>query len=267
MKASVLGLNGVAMKEIELPKVFESDINMALIKRAVLSIQSARIQRKGTKKGAGRDYTAVYIGARGKPAQHRIINTERSRLPRLKNKRFLSGGNVALVSWAVKGPTAHPPKPEMDPVEYINKKEKRKATNSAIAATADLKLVKNRGHRIGDMKLPIVVEDRLEALDKTKKVVEALKALKVWADVERAKDSRTLRAGAGRQRGRRYQKSKSVLFVVKGSDKFFRAARNLEGVEVVKASTINAELLAPGTVPGRLTVYSEGAIKELGERK
>lgn len=251
------------LKEIELPSVFGTDLNMALIKRAVLSIQSARVQRKGTMIGAGRNYTAIYVGSRGKPAKHRIMNTERSRLPRLKNRRYLSAGKVALVPHAVGGPRAHPPKAEKNPLEDINRKEKRKATQSAIAATAIMELVQKRGHRIVGLKLPIVVSNKLEALDKTKKVVEAMKAIKVWADVERAKKSRTIRPGKGKMRGRKYKKAKSVLFVVKDSKKFFKAARNLEGVDIVSVKDLNVELLAPGTQPGRLTVWSEEALKEL----
>ncbi len=263
MKASVLDLNGSALKQIDLPSVFDKKINLPLIKRAVLSIQSARVQRKGAMKGAGRNYTAEYVGSRVKPAEHRIINTERSRVPRLKNRGSITAGKVALVPHAVKGPRAHPLKAEKNPLEDINRKEKRMATLSAIAATAVMELVKKRGHKIGEINLPLVVSDKIEGVDKTKRVVEVLKALKVWSDVERAKDSRELRAGKGKMRGRKYKKAKSILFVVKDSVKIFKGARNIEGVEVVRVADLNAELLAPGTMPGRLTVWSESAIGEL----
>ncbi|MDO8633806.1 MAG: 50S ribosomal protein L4 [archaeon] len=267
MKANVLDLNGSVMKQIELPEVFEETINNALIKRAVLSIQTAAVQRKGAKKGAGRNYTAVYKGSRIKPSKHRIINNEMSRLPRLKNRRYLSAGKVALVPHAVHGPKAHPLKAEKNPVEYINRAEKRKATKSAIAATCDIELVKKRGHRFGEVALPIVVEGKIEELDRTKKVVELLKKLRLWSDVERAKEGRGYRPGKGKMRGRKYKHAKSVLFVVEKTEKFFRAGRNLEGVDICSVTDLNAKILAPGTNPGRLTVWSEPAIKKLGEAK
>lgn len=267
MKANVLDLNGSVVKQIELPGVFEVTINNALVKRAVLSIQTAATQRKGAKKSAGRDYTAIYIGSRASPAKHRIINNEMSRLPRLKNRRYLSAGKVALVPHAVKGPKAHPLKAEKNPVEYINKREKKKATQSAIAATANLDLVKKRGHKFGEVSLPIIVEGRIEELDRTKKVIDLLKKLKIWSDVERAKESRTYRAGKGKKRGRKYKHSKSILFVVEKTEKFFKAGRNLEGVDICSVADLNAKVLAPGTNPGRLTVWSESAIKKLGEAK
>ena len=41
-------------------------------------------------------------------------------------------------------------------------------------------------------------------------------------------------------------------------------ARNHAGVEVVTAENLNAELLAPGTHAGRLTVYTKSAVEKLG---
>jgi large subunit ribosomal protein L4e len=43
------------------------------------------------------------------------------------------------------------------------------------------------------------------------------------------------------------------------------AARNLPGVDVVSVKELTVEKLAPGGVPGRLTVWTESAIRELGE--
>lgn len=51
-----------------------------------------------------------------------------------------------------------------------------------------------------------------------------------------------------------------------GEDKGIRkAARNHPGVEVVVVDNLNAELLAPGTHPGRLTLYTRSAVDKLGE--
>ena len=41
-------------------------------------------------------------------------------------------------------------------------------------------------------------------------------------------------------------------------------ARNHAGVDVVVVENLNAELLAPGTHPGRLTVYTKSAVEKLG---
>ena len=44
-----------------------------------------------------------------------------------------------------------------------------------------------------------------------------------------------------------------------------KAARNLSGVDVITHERLNAELLAPGTCAGRLTIYTESAIAKLEE--
>ena len=57
------------------------------------------------------------------------------------------------------------------------------------------------------------------------------------------------------------------LIVVAEDKNARKALRNFEGLDVVKAADLSVEALAPGTHPGRLTVWSESAIKTLAERK
>ena len=49
------------------------------------------------------------------------------------------------------------------------------------------------------------------------------------------------------------------------SEKPSRAARNLAGVDVTTAGELDAEALAPGTDPGRLTLWTESAIAEVSD--
>jgi len=51
--------------------------------------------------------------------------------------------------------------------------------------------------------------------------------------------------------------------VVKDPAKVRRLFGNLPGVEVVSPAGLNAEVLAPGGHPGRLTMFSEGALEVL----
>jgi len=41
------------------------------------------------------------------------------------------------------------------------------------------------------------------------------------------------------------------------------AASNVPGVEVTTVANLNTEMLAPGTHPGRLTLWTSGAIERL----
>jgi large subunit ribosomal protein L4e len=55
------------------------------------------------------------------------------------------------------------------------------------------------------------------------------------------------------------------LVVVAENKGIVEAARNVPGVDVVTVADLNVELLAPGTHPGRLTVWTSSAIDRLGE--
>ncbi|MBU2100996.1 50S ribosomal protein L4 [Candidatus Micrarchaeota archaeon] len=265
MKAQIISLKGEKIKEIELPKVFETEYFPELIKRAVLSIQSNSFQKKGADVWSGRKTTAEYIGIREPPTPKRSINTGMARRPRTKNRRYLLYGKVAGISGAVKGPKAFAPLTEKKIKEKINKKEKKKAFESAVAATASKDLVKKRGHKF-EAELPLIIENTFEKIKKTKEVSEVLKTLKLWEDVERAKKRKIIRAGKGKRRGRKYKKAKSILIVTGEKSELKKSSRNIEGIEVINSRNLNTKLLAPGTVAGRLTLWTENAIKELSER-
>nr|AJS11807.1 50S ribosomal protein L4P [uncultured archaeon] len=267
MKASVYSIEGQALRQIELPEAFNEEIDFNLIKRAVLAIRSAKRKSYGANPRAGRNNTAIYVGARHYPTPMRTINTGRARKPRLQNRRYLLYGRVAGIAGVVSGPKAHPAKAEKQLREKINKKEKRKATRSALAATAVKELVKKRGHYFDEAKtkeLPIIVEEKFESLKKAKEVAKAFENLGIMQDIERAREKRQKRAGKGKRRGRRYKKRKSILVIVsKPKVPVIKAVRNFEGVDVVPAKLVNAELLAPGARAGRLSIITEPALKEL----
>jgi large subunit ribosomal protein L4e len=174
-------------------------------------------------------------------------------------------GRGRRVPQTVSGRKAHPPKAEKDQGKGINKKERKLAVRSALAATTDVELVRDRGHRFDDgVELPLVVSDDFEELVKTREVVDVLESLGVYADVERSDENKKVKAGQGKARGRKYTRPKSILFVT--SDEPSKAARNLAGVTVATAADVSAEDLAPGTHAGRLTVFTESAVEEVADR-
>ncbi len=247
MIAKVMDLKGEVVEEIELPEVFETEYRPDVIKRAVLAIQSHRRQPYGTNPLAGVDYAWENWGP----------GYGYARVPRLKH-----GSRALVVPQAVGGRKAHPPKVQKKWAEKINKKEKRLALKSAIASTANPELVKARNH-IFEGELPKIVVNDIESIKKTKEVIDVFKAIGVYADVERAKETKRVRAGKGKMRGRRYVMKKSVLLVVGSDGGIIKAAKNLPGVDAVLVKDLNVELLAPGCKAGRLTVWSKSAIDYL----
>ncbi len=246
MKANVLSLDGSVLREIELPPVFEEELRPDLIKKAVIALQSTRRQPHGAYRYAGILSSAQSWGSGRGVAQ----------VPRIKG-----GSRAAKVPQAKGGREAHPPVVEKVLVRRINKKEKQKALASALSATVREEVVRARGH-VFSAQVPVVLEDRFEELRKTSEVIPVLEAAGVLGDIERAKASRKVRAGRGKMRGRRYKQKKSLLIVT--GKKPLAAAGNLAGVDVATVDQLNCELLAPGTHPGRLTVWTESAITRLG---
>ena len=248
--AKIFNLEGKQVGKTELPAVFSTVLRPDVIKRAVLAIQSHRRQPQGRDPMAGKRTTAESRGTGG----------GMSRIPRTKNP----SGRAAFAPGTVKGRAAHPPTSEKKIIRKIPKKERRLALFSAIAATASKDLVAARGHSIEDVpQIPLVVQDDLEKLKKTKDVEEALVHLGVLSDIYRVRQSIKVRAGKGKSRGRRLKHAVGPLLVVTKNEGIVEAAKNIPGVDVVQVSNLNAELLAPGTHAGRLTIWTSGAISKL----
>ena len=250
MKVPVFNLKNEKIDEVEVPKVFETPVRHDVIKRAVLALQSTRFQPQGRDPMAGKRTTAESMGTGHGTA----------RVPRLKSGRRAAFG-VSIVG----GHQAFPPRSEKVIVKRINKKEKRFAIRSGIAATAVKELVEHRNHKIAEVKhLPIVIDDDVENLTKTKEVEELFQSLGIWADVERA-DRKKTRAGKGKMRGRRKKIGKGPLIVVSQDNGISKASGNLPGVDIADVHSLNADLLAPGAHPGRLVVWGRSAFEKLDE--
>ena len=248
-KITIHGKDGKAAGTTELPPVFTTAFRPDLIRKAVNVAQANRRQRYGASPVAGERPSVEWPG-KGKGM---------ARTPR---KKQASG--AAFVPNAFKGRRAHPPESRHFWNEKMNTKERRLAIASAIAATADGKAVKARGHKVADsVAFPIIVADDIAAVAATSDMAEAFGKLGLGADLERAKLGVHVRAGMGKLRGRRYRTPTSVLLVT--ADGKAPAAFNLAGVEVVAARNLSAEHLAPGGDAGRLTVYTQGALAQIKE--
>jgi len=248
-------LKGKPTKEsVVLPSHFETPYRPDVIKRAVLTVQSRRYQPHGVDELAGKRNTA----------QSWQTGHGRSRVPRVKGSGTSAANKAAFAPGTIGGRVAHPPESRKVIVERINSKENRLAIRSAIAASANPEYVKARGHKIENVpQIPLVVSDDLESLSSTKEAFEALIFLGLGDDLDRARDGRSVRAGKGKMRGRKMKTPKSLLIVVGEDSGISRAARNLPGVDITEVHGLNAELLAPGTHPGRLVVWTKSAIDRL----
>jgi large subunit ribosomal protein L4e len=254
MKAKILDLQGSQIGEVELPKIFEEPLREDLIRRVFLAIQANKRQPYGTDVMAGKRTSAHYHGYR----RHRwtMMSREMARMPRLHGKIPLQQMfRARFVPQAVKGREAHPPKVEKVWKLKVNKKEKEKAIKSAIAATVSREIVLKRGHEIESLKeLPLVVEDKIQELKKSKELLEFLKKIGLEKELERIKEKKI--------KGKKYKKKVGPLIVVSEDKGISKAARNL-GLDVCLLKNLNIEMLAPGGMPGRLIIWSKSAIEKL----
>ena len=91
-------------------------------------------------------------------AESRGVGLGIARVPRIKGTNR-AGFGVSIVG----GHQAFPPTSKKQISKKINKKERRLAIKSCIAATALKEYVQIRGHKISnDISLPIVVDDEID---------------------------------------------------------------------------------------------------------
>ncbi len=263
MKLKLMNKEAKESGNIDLPLQFKEPVRKDIIKRAVITLQLNNRQPYGASPEAGKRASAFLSKRRRKYRGTYGIGqsrTPRKVLSRRGTQIYYMG---AFAPQTVGGRRAHPPKASKSWEKKVNEKENRKAIRSALAATVNAELVKKRGHK-APKEYPFIITDEFEKITKTKDLVKALEAIGFKEELERGNTTK-IRAGKGKARGRKHVTKKTMLFVVSQECDLEKAARNLPGADIAVINNVNAELLAPGAEPGRLTLYTESAIKKLGE--
>ncbi len=265
MKLEVLSINGEKVGDVEFPKEAIEEIREDLIKLAVLSSQANARQKYGAKEDAGMRHSAKLSRRRRKYKTsygHGISRVPRKIMSK-SGTRFNWVGAVA--PGTVGGRKAHAPKAEKNWGKKMNAKEKLKAVFSALNVVFDKTRVLLRGHKVPE-KYPFLIEDKFEKLNRAKEVKDALVSLGFKEEIVRAKEKK-IRAGKGKSRARPYKKKKGLLLVVSEKCSALNAAKNIAGVEVCISKNLNTEYLAPGTSPGRATLFTKKAFEEFCKKR
>ena len=265
MKLKIMDASKNTVGEIQLPHQFHEDYRPDLIQRAFLAIQTHKRQPYSSSPQAGKRASAKLSRRRRKYRGSYGIGI--SRVPRKIMTRSGTRMNWvgAFAPGTVGGRRAHPPKTEKIWWIKINDNERTKALRSAIAATIMREIVAERGHLI-PKEYPFVLEDKFELISKTKDIIDSFKKLGLDGELRRV-EQKSIRAGKGKSRGRKYKKKKGFLVVVAKKEKIIQAVSNIPGVDVVEVKSLNAEVLAPGGKPGRLTLWTASAINILEKEK
>jgi large subunit ribosomal protein L4e len=260
-RVQVLDLEGKNIGDVNVPAVFRLTPRKELIWKAYVALDSHRRSTQGRDPLAGERTTAETSN----PPTGRGI----SRIPRVKGEHYSKSGMAGGVASIVHGRLPFPPRSEKVIRKEINTKERRLALASAIAATSDRAIVQKRGHSFKS-DLPIVVSDEIEKLPKVrdlKKLFIALGAEDEFYKADKRKRKVTSRYA--------HVKKSAIgpLFVVSDTSHLKQILKSVSGFGVVKGTDLSVLDLAPGASPGRLTIWTRGALNslpkqvlEMGER-
>ncbi len=265
MEVKIVGKGNKASGSKSLPLQFQEAYRPDLIRRATHALQSQARQAYGADPKAGMRHSSKlskrrrkYRGSYG----FGISRVNRKILSRRGTRFFWIG---AFSPQTRGGRRSHAPKAEKKWAQKINKKERRKAIRSAMSATLNKEVVAGRGHKVPE-NYPFILASDVETLAKTSDVQKLLKELGFEAELTRSAEKK-VRAGRGKTRGRKYQRKKGVLVVVSGECALEKAARNIPGIDVLHANSLDCTVLAPGAHAGRVALWTEAAVNKIEEGK
>lgn len=263
-KVNVLSVEGKKVREMTLPSFFSTKIREDIVAKILEAKKT--MQPYGPSPQAGKSHSAS-----GKiPHRRHIWKTHYgkgiARIPRkiMTRKGSQFNWTGATVPFAVGGRRSHPPKPiTMINSKKINKKEMTIGLKSALSATSDIKQIKERYETLRDSDLdktlPLIVDSKVVE-QKTKIFLQTVKKILGEELFKVALIKKAVRSGKGKLRGRKYKSNAGLLFVTGKKEKIKTSM-----FDIKNADTLSVMDLAKGKV-GRLTIYTEEAIKDLSKQ-
>jgi len=240
--------------QVKLPPVFLAPIRQDIVHFVHTNMAKNRRQPYAVSAGAGHQHSAESWGT------GRAV----ARIPRVSGGGTSRAGQGAFGNMCRGGRMFAPTKIWRKWHRKINVNQKRYAVASALAASALPALVMARGHCVEQcLEIPLVVDDAVQDVKKVKQAVTILKNVGLYDDVEKARDSKKLRAGKGKMRNRRHVMRRGPLVVFSEDRGVCAAFRNLPGVDLCHVDRLNLLQLAPGGHLGRLIIWTKSAFARL----
>jgi large subunit ribosomal protein L4e len=245
------------VNKVPLPEVCHTPIRLDIVRFVHDQISKNIRQAHGVKRNAGMQHSAESWGT------GRAV----ARIPRIGGSGTSRSGQGAFGNMCRKGRMFAPLKTWRRWHRKVNLKQKRHAVASALAASAITPLVIARGHRVSSVaNLPLVVDDKVEGIEKTRDALAFLKRVGALEDVERVADAKALRPGKGKLRNKRFKVRRGPLVVYHNENaNLIKAVRNVPGVDICNVHRLNLKQLAPGGHLGRFIIWTESAFKALNK--
>lgn len=255
MKSTLFSSDGKKKGEIELPKFFGIRVRQDIVQKYFEADKFVQPYASFTEAGKRQSASGTISHKRHDWKGH--YGRGISRVPRKtmwrRGTQFMWVG--ANIPGSRGGRRAHPPK-GIGKEKKINKKEIKLAFNSAFAATAQTDLVTKRYASIDKIPhAPAIIE---AIPKKTKEIISLLKEI-FKENSHLAIKKKTVRAGKGKARGRKYKSNAGVLIITSPTEK-----AKFAGFDIKSTDEITIADLYP---LGRLTIYTKKAIEELGKEE
>ncbi|MAG38413.1 50S ribosomal protein L4 [Candidatus Pacearchaeota archaeon] len=252
MKAQLYSKDGKGKGDIELPDLFSKDIRSDLVQKYINASVVLKTQPYSHDPKAGKKHSASGTISHKRHDWKGHYGRGISRVPRKtmwrRGTQFYWIG--AELSSARGGRRAHGPK-LVKRIRKINKKEIQKAFNSALSATAFPEQIVSRYSSINKIEsVPAVIESLPE---KTKDLKNAIKNIFQNMDNIVFKN-KTVRAGKGKARGRKYKSNPGLLIIKADSEKV-----KSKEFDIVSINELSISDLYP---LGRLTLYTKKSLSE-----
>lgn len=256
MKAKLYNDKGEEAGSVELPSNFSAAMRLDILAKTFEAQKGLLRAPYGAFDGAGRGYSASGILKHRRHVWKTTYGKGISRVPRKIMSRHGSSFNWvgATVSNTRGGRRPHAPQARKNLFRKINKKEELIAMNTGFRGTVDANCLEQKyGKKV--ISGAVFSSNMLSA--KTKDFVVGLsKALQIAP--ESIIRERMVRAGKGKMRGRKYKSNAGILFVISSKENMSR-----HGLDIVSVKDLLIKDLAPNGKPGRITCYSEEALKEI----
>ena len=252
MKAQLYSSAGEKKSEVTLPALFDSNVREDLALKYFEAEKFSLRQPYSHFDEAGKRHSASgtishrrhkWKGAYGKG----ISRVPRKRMWRRGTQFYWIG---AEVSSARGGRSIHAPQGLYTP-RKINKKEKKLALYSGLAATLNVNFIKQRYSSLTNAPISAIIES---LPSKTKDVLSSTKKIFGSAS-EKVFKVKHVRPGKGKKRARKYKSNAGLLIIIGKDEKAM-----ISGIDVKKVSELHMKDLYP---LGRLTLYTQKALEEL----
>lgn len=248
------------IKTISIPSVFSTAIRDDLIHFAFKNMRMNSRQPYAVSQTAGKRHSAKSLGT----------GRALARVPRVKASGTRRSGQAAEANFARGGHMACPTTVQRKWKRMTPLSIRRLTASMGIAASTVPSMVESRGHIISKIEqIPLVVSDTVSEISKTADALKFCHELGLKEELEKVKNSRTIRSGRGKSRNRRYVEKTGPLFIhnFKEGDIKLKAFMNIKGIQITSVSNLSVLSLCPGGFAGRLIIWTEGAFKELNNIK